>query len=131
VTALAQVASLSKEMYDGAIAAHAAHVQARALSDRLTADPTLKAQVDSLAPAAARGGRGGRGGGGGGFGAAAAAGPPTLEGVSNAMLAAAMSMQEADVAPTARQLDAVNKARAQYKIVMARWKTVSAKAPAR
>jgi photosystem II stability/assembly factor-like uncharacterized protein len=130
--ALAQVASLSKEMYDGAVAAHAAHVQARALSDRLAGDPALKAQVDSLAPAMARGGRGGRGGGGGGgFGAGAAAGPPTLEGVSNAMLAAAMSMQEADVAPTTRQIDAINKARAQYKVVMARWKTVSAKAPAR
>ena len=56
----------------------------------------FKAQVDSLAPGAAS--------------AAPAAvasavrrrrGPPTLESVSNAMLAAAMAMQRADVAPTA------------------------------
>ena len=132
VAALAQVATLSQEMYDGAVAAHAAQVQARALSDRLIGDAALKAQIDSLAPAAARGGRGDRVGGGGGFGAgAAAAGPPTLESASSAMLAAAMPMQEADVAPTARQIDAVAKARAQYKAVMARWRILSAKGPAR
>ena len=33
-----------------------------------------------------------------------------------------MSMQNADVAITARQIDAVEKARAQYKDVMARWR---------
>ena len=132
VAALAQVATLSQEMYDGAVAAHAAQVQARALSDRLIGNAALKAQIDSLAPAAARGGRGDRVGGGGGFGAgAAAAGPPTLESASSAMLAAAMPMQEADVAPTARQIDAVAKARAQYKAVMARWRILSAKGPAR
>jgi hypothetical protein len=43
------------------------------------------------------------------------------------MMAAAMTMQAADVAPTARQLDAVTKARAQYKEVMARWNTMAAK----
>ena len=117
----AQLAALSKEMYDGAIAAHAAQLQARVLSDKLgAADGALRARVDSLAPApvARRGGRGG----GGGFGRGqAAAGPPTLEGVSNAMMAAAMAMQGADVAPTAREIDAVAKARQQYKDVMARW----------
>ena len=118
---LAQLAALSKEMYDGAIAAHAAQLQARALSDKLgAADGALRALVDSLAPAPVvrRGGRGG----GGGFGRGqVAAGPPTLEGVSNAMMAAAMAMQGADVAPTAREIDAVAKARQQYKDVMARW----------
>jgi hypothetical protein len=43
------------------------------------------------------------------------------------MMAAAMSMQSADVAPTARQLEAVEKARAQYKEVMAKWKAMAAK----
>jgi hypothetical protein len=36
-------------------------------------------------------------------------------------MAAAMSMQAADVAPTARQIAAVEQARAQFKEVMARW----------
>jgi hypothetical protein len=43
------------------------------------------------------------------------------------MMAAAMAMQGADVAPTAREVDAVTKARAQYKDVMARWSALSAK----
>ena len=113
---LAQVAALSKEMYDGAVAAHAAHVQARAMSGQLTAGAARKTQLDSLAPASVRGGRGGFG-----RAQAAPAGPPTLDGVSNAMMAAAMAMQGADVAPTTRQVEAAAKARAQYKEVMARW----------
>ena len=119
--ALAQVAALSREMYDGAIAAHAAQLQARVLSDKLgAADAAFKARVDSLAPAAVVR-RAGRAGGGFGRGQAAA---PTLEGVSNAMMAAAMAMQDADVAPTAHEIDAVARARQQYKEVMARWATV-------
>jgi hypothetical protein len=43
------------------------------------------------------------------------------------MMAAAMAMQGADVAPTARELDAVAKARAQYKEVLARWSALAAK----
>jgi hypothetical protein len=43
------------------------------------------------------------------------------------MMAAAMSMQDADVAPTERQLDAVAKARAQYREIIARWNTLNAK----
>jgi photosystem II stability/assembly factor-like uncharacterized protein len=118
---LAQLAVLSREMYDGAVAAHTAHLQARALSGQLAGgDAALKAQIDSLAPApqVRSGGRGG----GGGFGRGQApAGPPTLDGVSAAMIAAAMAMQGADVTPTTRQVEAVARARAQYKSVMARW----------
>jgi hypothetical protein len=43
------------------------------------------------------------------------------------MMAAAMAMQEADVAPTGREVVAVTKARAQYKDVMARWSALAAK----
>jgi hypothetical protein len=43
------------------------------------------------------------------------------------MLAAAMAVQGADVAPTARQIDAANKARAQYTVVMAQWKKLAPK----
>jgi hypothetical protein len=46
------------------------------------------------------------------------------------MMAAAMAMQGADVAPTARELDAVAKASAGYKEVMARWKAGGGKGEA-
>jgi photosystem II stability/assembly factor-like uncharacterized protein len=118
-TVMTQIASLSREMYDGAVTLRAAYSAARAKSGQVT-DPALKAAIDSLAPVAAtrRAGFG--------FGRAPE-GPPTLESVRAAMMAAAMSMQAADVAPTERQLDAVEKARAQYKEVMTRWKTLDAR----
>ena len=122
-SAMAQVATLSREMYDGAVALRAAYVTARAMSDRLTSasDAALKSQIDSIAPPPTRGARPG-------FGfRQAPSGPPTLESVRAAMMAAAMAMQGADVAPTAREVDAVTKARAQYKDVMARWSALAAK----
>jgi hypothetical protein len=121
-SAMAQVASLSREMYDGAVALRAAYVAARTMSDRLTSvsDAALKSQIDSIAPAPTRGARPG-------FGfRQAPSEQPTLESVRAAMMAAAMAMQEADVAPTARQVDAVTRARAQYKDVMARWSALAA-----
>jgi hypothetical protein len=122
-SAIAQVSSLSREMYDGAVALRAAYLDARKLSDRLTGagEAALKSQVDSIAPPPSRGGRQGFG-----FGQAAS-GPATLESVRTAMMSAAMSMQAADVAPTARQIEAVTRARAQYKEVMARWNAMSVK----
>ncbi len=123
--AIARVSALSREMYDGAVAARAAYVQARAKADALpSSDAALKARIDSIAPPPARGPQGGRGGGGG-FGGGAPVGPPTLESVRTAMMAAAMAMQGADVAPTARQLAAVTAARAQYVDVMKRWKGIA------
>ena len=113
---MTQIASLSREMYDGAVTLRAAYSAARAKSGQVT-DPALKAAIDSLAPVAAARRPG--------FGfAQAPSGPPTLESARAAMMGAAMSMQAADVAPTERQLDAVEKARAQYKEVMARWKAL-------
>ena len=122
-SAMAQVATLSREMYDGAVALRAAYVTARKMSDRLTSagDAALKSQIDSIAPPPARGARRGLG-----FGPAPS-GPLTLESVRAAMMAAAMAMQGADVAPTAREVDAVAKARAQYKDVMVRWSALTAK----
>jgi hypothetical protein len=122
-SAIAQVSSLSREMYDGAVALRAAYLDARKLSDRLTnaGDAALKSQIDSIAPPPSRAARPGFG-----FGQAPS-GPPTLENVRTAMMAAAMSMQSADVAPTARQIEAVTKASAQYKEVLARWKAMAAK----
>jgi hypothetical protein len=117
--ALAQVATLSRQLYDGAVAARSANTQARALSAQLQQQSgddvnAFKARVDSLAPAPSRGGRGrffGRG----------PAGPPTLESVSNALMGAAMAMQDADVAPTAGELAAAERAKAQSAEVMAKW----------
>jgi hypothetical protein len=121
-SAMAQVATLSREMYDGAVGLRAAYVTARAMSGRLTSasDAALKSQIDSIAPPPTRSARPG-------FGfRPAPSGPPTLESVRAAMMAAAMAMQGADVAPTAREVDAVAKARAQYKDVMARWSALAA-----
>ena len=121
---LAQLAMLSRQMYDGATAARAAFNEARALAaamEKLSGSDldAMKAQVESLAPAPRRGGP--PAGGGGGFGGGQPAGPPTLFSVSNTLMAAAMAMQGADVAPTASQVAACDRARAQSAEVLARW----------
>ena len=121
--AMTRISTLSREMYDAANAAHAAYTDARRMSARLTGagDAALKAAIDSIAPPPTRAGTGG-----GGFGAAPS-GPATLQSIQTATLAAAMSMQRADAAITARQIDAIEKARAQYKEVMARWGAITQK----
>jgi len=127
---LAQLVSLTREMYDGATAVHAAYLQARALVaqlDKASGDDiaAFKAKVDSLAPPPPQGGRGRGGFGGGGGGRGGRGGgppaPPTLDGTSNTMIAAAMAMQNADVTPTASQVEGVTRARAQSVDVMRRW----------
>jgi hypothetical protein len=114
---LAQIATLSREMWAGSVAAYAGNRSARALSASLGngADvAAFKAQLDSIAPevprARARFRRRGPAGQ-----------TPTLLASSNAMMAAAMAMQTADVAPTAAQVSAVTTARAQGAAAMAQW----------
>ncbi len=125
--ALTQLMALTREMYNGAIAAHAEAERARALVTALDAAgpdaAALKAEVTALAPpvAAGGGGRGGFGGRGGGRGNT----PATLDSASAAMMAAAMAMQQADVAPTARDVAACADARRQSTAVMARWTKVT------
>ena len=119
--AMTRISTLSREMYDDAAAAHSAYVDARAMSDKVT-DATLKAAIDSIAPPPAQGPRRGFGGPPQGVSA------PTLQSIQSTLLAAAMSMQNADVGVTARQVDAVEKARAQFKDVMMRWSALSKKA---
>ena len=121
---LDQVAALSREMYDGAMAAHAAYEAARALVSELDARggddaAVLKARVEALAPAprAPSPGRRRRG---------VPTGPPTLESLSQTMMGAAMSMQRADVAATERQIAACDAARALSLDVMAQWAELSA-----
>jgi hypothetical protein len=108
---LAQLATLSRQMYDAAASAHAAYGVARALVDSLSGD--RRAQVESLAPSPRPRSRG--------FGRPAGRTLPTLESASNTALAAAMAMQDADVTPTAAQVAACARARAQVTAVMARW----------
>jgi hypothetical protein len=123
---LARLATLSREMYDGAVAAHTAWEEARALVARLDAAGgasavALKERVEALAPAP-------RPRTFGFFRGGAPSGPSTLNGASDALMSAAMAMQEADVAPTARQIAACDQARAQYRDVMAQWSALQASA---
>jgi len=121
---LAQLASVTRETYDAAVAAHVAYEEARAASARLEGtNSALKAQIDSIAPAETgarrRPGFGPPGG---------TAPPPTLESVSNALMAAAMAMQGADVTPTAGQVATAAKARAEARDVTQKWAGLKAKA---
>ncbi|MCX6545209.1 MAG: glycoside hydrolase [Acidobacteria bacterium] len=146
---LATLASLTSEMYEGARTAHAAYQLARALVaqlDTLSGDDVtkFKAAVVALAPAAGGGSGAGRGGRGAGAGAAAAGGrggppspgasagqagrstggaaaAPTLQSVSTEMSSAAMAMQAAEIAPTAREVAACATARTNAAAVMAKW----------
>jgi hypothetical protein len=118
---LAQLASVTRETYDAAVAAHVAYEEARAASGRLEAtNSALKAQIDSIAPAQSSGRRRP------GFGPPGGAPPPTLESVSNALMAAVMAMQGADVTPTAGQVATAAKARAEAKGVMQKWAALKA-----
>jgi photosystem II stability/assembly factor-like uncharacterized protein len=114
-----RIGTLSREMYDAAAIVHAAWIDARKMSDALTSDAQLKASIDSIAPSLTRTTRRGFG--------PAPSGPATFQSVQAALLAAAMSMQAADVAPTERQIAAVEKARSQYTELMSRWKALSTK----
>ena len=84
----------------------------------------MKTALTALAPPAPAGGRGRRTRFRRHPAAAAARAPnrpATLDSVSAAMLAAAMAMQEAEAAPTAREIAAVTDARRQSTALMARW----------
>jgi hypothetical protein len=109
---LALLASLSREMWDGAWAANNAYEEARALVAEMevAGNEEAKARVEALAPA-----------GSGSSRFAASSGTPTLNRVSRAMMSAAMAMQGAEVAPTMRQIAACEEARAQFEEVMRQW----------
>src|SRR5438067_673895 len=106
---LAQLNTLTRELYDDAAQAHNAYTEARALIVRLGSGAdaaALKTKVEAIAPLET-GARRGRG-----FGPGASGGAPrqTLDSVSQAAMAAAMAMQGADIAPTAGQVAAAAKA---------------------
>ena len=85
----------------------------------------LKTKVDAIAPleTGARRGRGFGPGAGGGVSR------QTLASVSEAAMAAAMAMQGADIAPTAGQVAAAAKARADVKAMMDQWSALKASSP--
>ena len=129
---LERLATLSREMYDGAVAANKAYEEARAMMAKVesagaSAETSLKADLEALAPRP----RPAAGPGPGFGGAPAPAGPPTLNGVSRALMSAAMAMQEGEVAPTARQIAACDAARTQLQDVMKRWEAAKARAGGR
>src|SRR5206468_3467998 len=121
---LTQLYTLTRELYDDAVLAHNTYTEARALIARLDRVSTpdaaaLKAEIEAIAPpeTAARPRRFG------GPGASAGDGKPTLESVSQAAMAAAMAMQGADVVPTASDVAAAAKPRAEVKPMMQQWST--------
>jgi photosystem II stability/assembly factor-like uncharacterized protein len=126
--ALAQLATLTRSLYDDAVAAHAAALRASALRARLDSlqgpdVEAFRAQVESLAPAPARPGAA-AGRVPARFRRAAAAAAPTLDAASSALVAAAMAMQSADLAPTADQVTAATRARERAASVMSRWRVL-------
>ena len=136
-----QIFTLTTQMEDNARAAEAAYKDALALIEKVKARPESSAsnallkQLEELAPpepvAPAGGGRGGRGGGGGGGGRGAAAepaGPANLSNIAGQMVGAVQGMQNAEMAPTAVQLQAANQQQAAYAEVMAKWSALKTKA---
>lgn len=109
--ALEQVYSLSKEMYVSAAAAQAAARDAASLR-RQVAEVRGKAQ-GAAAPALAD------------FDKKADAAAAALSGAASASARAMAFLQEADVQPTAVQLDAIDKARRAVADAIAAWKVVS------
>jgi hypothetical protein len=118
-------------MYDNAVAARAAYTRARTLRERLeggrgSGATELAAKIDALAPATLDTGEAPRRR----PGAAKTDAPPTLSSASDDLIAAAMAMQGADIAPTANQIAACRRATASYRAVMARWSTLEKEARA-
>ncbi len=120
---LQELYRLTREMYNGAVATHAAYAQARAALAG-TQDPALRRQLLALAPAPPRGGRFAFF-----FRRAGPPAPPNLDSAANAEMSAAMAMQGADIAPTAANIAACRRARVQAAAVLAQWKALRARLP--
>ncbi len=121
-----QLATLGREMWTKASETHGDYLEARRLSDALgkaggSDAEALKARVDSLAPAPARGGARAA------FFRRRAQGATTLDAASQGLMAAAMAMQGADVAPTTAQVAACSKASAQAAEVLPKWNALKTK----
>ncbi|MDQ2929685.1 MAG: glycoside hydrolase [Gemmatimonadota bacterium] len=126
---LAQLALLSKEMYDDAVIVRAASARAGALRTRLegaggSATGDIAEKLDAIAPAKSADAEEAprrRGG-------AEPSRHATLGSVGDELMAAAMSMQGADIAPSANQIAACRRARDDFRAVLTRWNAIEAQA---
>jgi photosystem II stability/assembly factor-like uncharacterized protein len=119
---LARLVTLTRTMYQGARTSHEAHERARALVARLDSlqggeVAAYKTQVEAIAPAPEKG----KTDGPPARGTEKAPEAETLKSVSDAMLRAAMAMQNADVTPTAREVAACDRGEAHFRVVIQRW----------
>jgi photosystem II stability/assembly factor-like uncharacterized protein len=126
--------TLSKQLYDGVLAAQKALADVRALRERvgsrrasLSGEParsaaTLDQKLVALegAPAGGRGGGGGRG--------AAPEGPDTFSNISGGLTQLMTLLQGADVAPTTQLAAAVGQRRAALNKLLAQWTALKAEA---
>ena len=135
--AVLQIYTLTTQMETGAMAAEAAAKDARDAADKLRQQPQSAAndalikEIDALAPsvpnAGGGGGAGGRGGRGGGRGGGAGtpggspAAAPTLASIGPEMVAAAMTMQGSEMAPTAAAVTACQQRQVEFTALMAKW----------
>ena len=127
-----QIFTLTTRAENNARTAAAAYKDARALIEKLNAkggqDAAVK-QIEELAPDQHQA-RGGRGGGGGEFGAPEAAPAPSLATIGGLVVGSVMSMQAAELPPTAIELQAAAADQAAYTSVMAKWTALKAKSGA-
>ena len=123
---LQQQFTLSKQMYDDAIATAAAVAEARSLRAQLQ-DLKAKAGQGALADAitaldqkAAALASGGGGPGGGRFGGGGG-GPETLAGIRGSLVSLMSLLQGADVTPTTQAVAAITQRRKETASLMAKW----------
>ena len=110
----------------------AALKDARALLDKTKAlanspaNDALVKKLEELAPAQAPAAGGGGFGGGFGPGAETPAPPATLTSIAGQLVGSVMSLQGAEMAPTAAQLDSIRKQETAFASVMAKWTALKA-----
>ncbi len=133
IAGLTQQFTLSKELYDGALAASAALEQIRALRAQLAQLKDRAGQggiadavsaMDQKALALEGAGGGGRFGGGGGGRGGGAPGPDTLASVSGGLSQLMQLLQGADAAPTTQAVAAVAERRRALADLLHRWDTL-------
>ena len=122
---LAQQFTLSKQLYDGILAAQKARDEARALREHGSAAPgdrrsDLLKRIDALDGQAPAGFGGGRGG--------AAEGPETLATIIGSLAQLMNLLQGADVTPTTQLVAAVGERRAALGKVLAQWTALKTEA---
>ena len=127
-----QIFTLTTQAEADAHRAMAALKDARALLDKTKAlanspaNDALVKKLEELAPAQAPAAGGGGFGGGFGPGAEAPAQPATLTSIAGQLVGSVMSLQGAEMAPTAAQLDSIRKQETAFASVMAKWTALKA-----